>query len=104
MGSFPEMRYEETEVWTKDAAGNPVSSISDLEHSKAAVHQMPQPRRTDHRTENGGRNRATPQGARTPSVYGNPVFGQVSLGAVNHPDVQAAARLQASMSLRNWAC
>ena len=25
MGSFPEMRYEETEVWTKDATGNPVS-------------------------------------------------------------------------------
>jgi len=73
MGSFPEMRYEETEVWTKDATGNPVSSIGDLEHSKPAVHQMPQPRRTDHRTENGGRNRATPQGARTPSVYGNPV-------------------------------
>jgi len=31
MGSFPEMRYEETEVWTKDATGNPVSSISDLD-------------------------------------------------------------------------
>ena len=67
MGSFPEMRYEETEVSTKDAAGNPVSSISDLEHSKAAV-QMPQPRRTDHRTENGVRNRATPQGADSVSV------------------------------------
>jgi hypothetical protein len=26
MGSFPEMRYEETEVWTKDATGNPVWS------------------------------------------------------------------------------
>ena len=68
MGSFPEMSYEETEVWTKDATGNPVSSISDLEHSKAAVHQMPQPRRTDHRTENGVRNRAAPQGADSVSV------------------------------------
>ena len=68
MGSFPEMRYEETEVWTKDATGNPVSSIGDLEHSKPAVHQMPQPRRTDHRIENGGRKRANPQGADSVSV------------------------------------
>jgi hypothetical protein len=71
MGSFPEMRYEETEVWTKDATGN-VSSI--------AIWSTRSQRYTRCRNHGGLiTGPKTEEGierirkARTPSVYGNPV-------------------------------
>jgi hypothetical protein len=70
-------------MWGKDAAGNFLSGRRDLEHQESEIHPLQEPRRTEHGTEDGGRNRAHPAGGNEAwAVFRGGQGGRVQRGPI----------------------
>jgi hypothetical protein len=72
--------YEKTKVRGKNATGNPVQGLGNLEYTEPAVHPVPESRGVEHGTENGWRHRAYSAGRNEARA----VFGRGE-GSRHHP-------------------